>query len=397
VLQRLRLLVVLLLPATAAQAYPWMIQHGYTNCSACHVDPSGWGLLTAYGRAQSQAQIPMLWGKSPDDVQPTEGILFGVIPLPAWLDLGLSVRLALLSTTQMGSTSWRDIDMISDIRAGVEAGPFFASVALGYLPTGGNLAALTDNPTGGNLVSREHYAGLQFLDRRLFIMGGRMNLPFGLRNVEHNSYVRSATRTDTNTSQQYGPQIAYDGPGVRTAVMAILGNVLIRQPEYREYGYSGYIEGAFSNRFTLGLSSLVTHADLALTTIGTNAFLDPFGNKPDSWRQAHGLFSRWHVGGPVVLLAEADLLIQSAQGVPRDYGGAGFLQADYEPWQGLHFIFTGEALRQFGYNNYGAWFSVSWFAYTYVELRIDNIFSETGTPGGLQPSFSVLGQIHISM
>ena len=99
----------------------------------------------------------------------------------------------------------------------------------------------------------------------------------------------------------------------------------------------------------------------------------------------------------MVILAEADLLIQSAQGVPRDVGGTAFLQGDIEPWQGLHFIVTGEALRQFGYSNYGAWFSVSWFAYTYVELRIDNIFSETGTPGGFQPSYSVLGQIHISM
>jgi len=98
-----------------------------------------------------------------------------------------------------------------------------------------------------------------------------------------------------------------------------------------------------------------------------------------------------------VILAEADLLIQSAQGVPRDWGGVGFLQGDYEPWQGLHFIFTGETLRQFGYSNYGAWFSVSWFAYTYLELRIDTIYNATGTPGGLQSSLSVLGQIHISM
>ena len=304
------------------------------------------------------------------------------------------MRLALLSTTMSGSTSWRDIDMITDIRGGVDVGPFFASVSLGYLPTGGNLAALTDNPTGGNLVSREHYLGLHFLDRRLFVMGGRMNLPFGLRNVEHNSYVRSSTRTDTNTSQQYGPQIAYDGPGVRAAVMGILGNVLLRQADYREYGYSGYVEGAFNDRFTLGASSLVTHANLALQSIGLNGrrSLSP---TPDAW-QAHGVFSRWHVGGPVVPSPRRISLDESAQGVPG-LGATGFLQGDIEPWQGLHFIVTGEALRQFGLSNYGAWFSVSWFAYTYVELRIDTIYNATGIPGGFQSSFSVLGQIHVSM
>ena len=37
-----------------AQAFPWMIHHGYTNCAQCHVDPSGGGALTAYGRPQGE-------------------------------------------------------------------------------------------------------------------------------------------------------------------------------------------------------------------------------------------------------------------------------------------------------------------------------------------------------
>ena len=39
--------------AAQAQAYPWMIRHEYNACATCHTDPSGAGLLTAYGRAQS--------------------------------------------------------------------------------------------------------------------------------------------------------------------------------------------------------------------------------------------------------------------------------------------------------------------------------------------------------
>ena len=37
-----------------AEAFPWMIHHGYTNCAQCHVDPSGGGVLTDYGRAQGE-------------------------------------------------------------------------------------------------------------------------------------------------------------------------------------------------------------------------------------------------------------------------------------------------------------------------------------------------------
>jgi hypothetical protein len=394
----LALLLVLVLPATSAHAYPWMIQHGYTNCSTCHVEPSGFGLLTEYGRAQAQIVLPTLWGKKADDVEPFNGIMYGAVPLPSWLNVGLSLRGAVLSTTTSQGTDWRDILMIADLRAGVTAGPFLASVSFGYVPTGANQAAIT-NQQRDNLVSREHWLGLRFADNKFYVLGGRLNLPFGLRNVEHNSFVRAATRTDTNSSQQYGGELVWDAPGIRAAVMGIAGNFLIRDPAYREQGYSGYVEGAFSNSFTLGLSSLVTHADLGFAQIANPLlFNDPFFGASNALRQAHGLFSRWHVGGPWVLMAEANLLVQSADNVATDWGGVGFLQADWELLQGLHLIFTGEALRQTYVNSYGAWFSVSWFFFPYCEARIDVTFNEYGIPGGgHEPSLGVLGQLHFSM
>jgi hypothetical protein len=320
------------------------------------------------------------------------------VPLPSWLNVGLSLRGAVLSTTNSGSTTWRDILMIADLRAGVTAGPFLASVSFGYVPTGATLAAVTNQPRD-NLVSREHWLGLRFDDNKLYLLGGRMNLPFGLRNVEHNAFVRSSTRTDTDSSQQYGGQVVWDAPGIRAAVMGIAGNLLLRDPAYREYGYSGYVEGAFSNAFTLGLSSLVTHADLGLAQFANLALgPDPFFGASNTWRQAHGLFSRWHVGGPWVVLAEANLLVQTANNVATDWGGVGFLQGDWEVIQGLHLIFTGEALRQRYVNSYGAWFSVSWFFFTGCEARIDVAFNDYGLSGGGNlPSLGVLGQLHFSM
>ena len=104
------------------------------------------------------------------------------------------------------------------------------------------------------------------------------------------------------------------------------------------------------------------------------------------------------MGGPWVMMAEADLLVQTASGVTTDWGGTGFFQADVEPIQGLLFILTGEGLRQYKVTSAGAWFSVSWFFFTYCEARIDTIFTEFGVPGGgSQGSFSVLGQLHFSM
>lgn len=37
-----------------ANAFPEMIRHGYVHCTACHVSPTGGGLLTAYGRSLSK-------------------------------------------------------------------------------------------------------------------------------------------------------------------------------------------------------------------------------------------------------------------------------------------------------------------------------------------------------
>ena len=54
-------LLACFIPGTA-QAYPWMIRHDYTGCGVCHVDPSGAGLLTDYGRAQSVLLMQMNYG-----------------------------------------------------------------------------------------------------------------------------------------------------------------------------------------------------------------------------------------------------------------------------------------------------------------------------------------------
>jgi hypothetical protein len=53
---------LLFLSARDAHAYPWMIKHGYTNCSGCHADPSGGELLTLYGHAISYEALSTRWG-----------------------------------------------------------------------------------------------------------------------------------------------------------------------------------------------------------------------------------------------------------------------------------------------------------------------------------------------
>jgi hypothetical protein len=50
--------------SSRAEAYTWMVKHGYANCGACHADPSGGELLTVYGRAMSEAFLSSKFGGS---------------------------------------------------------------------------------------------------------------------------------------------------------------------------------------------------------------------------------------------------------------------------------------------------------------------------------------------
>jgi hypothetical protein len=91
------LLLLLTLGLTnAAHAYPFMIRHGYTQCSTCQTDPSGGTFLKEYGRAQSELLLSSSYGgdAASEDAQeePTAGRFLGFIPLPSWFRPGGWVR-----------------------------------------------------------------------------------------------------------------------------------------------------------------------------------------------------------------------------------------------------------------------------------------------------------------
>lgn len=380
---RWSVLLWVLLTAGSAQAYPWMIKHGYAACAACHVDPSGAGLLTPYGHAQHELLVTSHYGRNPEEVDP--GVdLFNKLRLPAWLNLGVSTRAAeLLVHTPQGNTS-KPLLMIADLRGEVSAGRVHVVATLGFEPEGALLAALTRNQND-NLVSREHWVGVDFAEQSVLVRAGRMNVPFGLRNIEHPSWIRSETRTDLDSAQQYGLAVAYLRDGFRAELMGIAGNFQLTPTVYREQGYSGFAEWSLTPTFTLGASSLLTHAGKDLITSGD-----------DTLRQAHGVFSRWGFG-PFALLGEADALIKSSRGVSTDVGFAGFTQLDAELIQGIHLLGTLETLREAGEQNYGEWASVAFFLLPNAELRTDAIFRQDDTPTGFVPSITLLGQLHLSI
>jgi hypothetical protein len=370
-----------------AEAYAWMIRHDYTGCNQCHADPSGGGLLTEYGRAQSDFLLRMRYG-APESYEPPRSaeFLFGVMKLPETLLLGGDVRFARLATRTNGADASRIFFMQADLAGQLAISRVKVNGSIGYSERGARQAALTHDDEH-NVVSRVHWVGVDIgEDRNWQLRAGRMNMPFGIRTVEHTIWVRAATRTDIAVSQQHGVSLAYTGADLRGEIMLIAGNFQIAPDAFRERGYSGYVEYAASAHLAFGVSSLVARSAK-----------DAVSYKP-LVRHAHGVFGRYNPVKPLVLLAEANLLADAAEGAATSTGSVAMLQADVEVTQGLHFLATGEALKRpadFGTST-GLWGSVAWFFLPHFDTRIDLMWQSSPRPAPLSTveTTTLLMQLH---
>ncbi len=337
-----------------AHAYTWMIKHGYSNCGACHSDPSGGELLTVYGRAMSEAFLSSKFGgdsessaetwerrqmarfgkaasaklAKPDadeeeeeadeeeeaeepaddakkpaakadgeedagDSEEEEGEessdaseaaapaseteepasersfsdpFFGLFGLPESILLGGSIRLATIYNGD-AETKIRPFPMQLDLYGELRVSENFrgqASIGVSKVKAGsphGRAAQITTNQGDGyRLISRTHWLAFDFGGGNHTIRAGRMNLPYGLRIPEHTMWVRERTETDRESDQQHGLSLAMNFEKVRFELMGIAGNYQSSPDEFRERGYSGYLEMMIGDRAAFGLSSLVTHA-----------------------------------------------------------------------------------------------------------------------------------------
>jgi hypothetical protein len=424
------------LVTSPAHAYNWMIKHGYGGCPICHADPTGGELLTKYGRDMGDQFLRMRYGESggasdsgsagtdfddfddfddsDDDTsggaakkkkkeeEPQEAavaaepstfpeFMFGLVPLPDEVLMGGSVRAA----WTLKSGSFRIFPMQLDVYGQFRVGDFRAggSVGVARVAAGAPHARAAQITSGQgeefNAISRTHFVGMDFMNQIVTLRAGRLNLPFGLRIPEHVMWAREATRTDRESDQQHGVAIAYNGDDLRGEIMGIAGNYQINPDEFRERGYSMYLEYMTSSRAAVGISSLVTKASV------DRVFLEP-----DVMRMAHGAFLRGALGDHIALLVEANLLKRST----AELGYVGLLQLDVEPTQGLHLIGTGEVLdngypegggptqsvrvESAGKPKLGGWLSAQWYFYTHFDVRVDLITRQT-------EETSILGQLHL--
>lgn len=374
-----------------AGAYPWMIREGYTACATCHADPSGGGLLTAYGRAQSDTLLSASWSRhAEDDASKASRALFGLVPEPDFLLYSVAYRGAAFASAQEGrKASARYILMQLDGRAQLTiADRVRVNGSLGFVPSGGQLAALfADRPF--QLISREHWIGVDIgEDKSTLLRAGRIAVPYGLRGNEHTMWSRSTLRTDIAFHQQHGIAIARTTDTYRTEWMAILGNYQLAPDLYRERGYAGFFERSFGSKWTMGLSSQLTHAEGDLFR----------SRRQPITRHTHGLFARYVPVRPLVVMVQADAVIAHRAAQKDTVGTVSLVQFDLEIARGVHVLPALEWMQasfERGGVGAGGWFSVALFPYAHVEVRADGLVRSIDTGQGRVISTAGLLQLHV--
>jgi hypothetical protein len=93
-------------------------------------------------------------------------------------------------------------------------------------------------------------------------------------------------------------------------------------------------------------------------------------------RQAHGVMFRSSPWKPIVLLGEADWILEDDGPGAARTGHVEMGQLDVEPVQGFHVLFTGESwVHDMDRNKpaYGAWGSVNWYFAPHMDARLDYV------------------------
>lgn len=180
--------ILSLLVSSSLWAFPEMIKHGYVNCTACHVSPSGGGVLNPYGRNLS-AELISTWSNKGE-----EGILHGKVDTSSvdeWLAIGGDYRGVQVHTdytqksTGVNKVDGRWINMQIGFELGIIQ-PKWAVV--GFF---GQYNFTEPSHMNEVLTYMNRYYGLYKPTDELTLKVGRFQPNFGINLPDHNLSTRS--------------------------------------------------------------------------------------------------------------------------------------------------------------------------------------------------------------
>lgn len=163
------------LGAMKAYAFPEMTRHGYTQCTACHLSPSGGGVLTSYGRQMSE-ELLSTWTRKGEGQ-----VLHGALksdPAEKGILIGGDVRAAQIHRQNSLVRTGRFFLMQANLDLAYVYERFAAMISIGQIeePLSGRVQ--------GNFNSTKFY-GMANITETLALRIGRFIPTFGLNMPDH--------------------------------------------------------------------------------------------------------------------------------------------------------------------------------------------------------------------
>jgi hypothetical protein len=278
--------VLVVVYAQRAEAYPQYQLVGDATCTGCHLSPAGGGLLNENGLSVAETES---WkGGDPDFVH-------GRLPSPGWLTLGGDVRGA-AGTADNGAMAGAAYPMQAELYAAAHTRGFtlHATGGLRRPQEGGSAAHV--------FWSREHYVMWQQRpggNDGLYVRAGRFMPVYGLRLAEHVVYTQRFGGYPLY-GETYGLAIEYVTPRFEAHATGFVHDSIASAAEHGD-------GGAFYGEVRLG-----EHAAL-----GAEA---KYAGDDDLHRTYGGMTGKLYLpGAELLLLAEAQVVHQKVVATDRTY------------------------------------------------------------------------------
>ncbi len=262
-------LLILQLFSSAARAYPELARHGYPNCIACHVSPSGGGVLTEYGRSLSK-ELLSTWGNENEEL-----LGHGLFAKPPeWLLLGGDFQWVQVYRNDPSAISTKNFWMRNELEAAVKLQKFYVDASFGIQRGPSETPHLYDS------ISSKHYVGY-YLSDEFSLRFGKFLPAYGIYTPNHNVFTRDNLGLGI-AMERLNFEAAYMGEKFDFFLTAMLGRAdvegmlkdIASDPSFDEHGLVVSSSLWLVEKFKVGASALyATSNDYARKLAGIFAIL----------------------------------------------------------------------------------------------------------------------------
>lgn len=223
--------IVFLLFSNQVFAFVGNVTHGYVSCLACHVSPSGGGLLNDYGRSLSNELMSTWSWKGSEDP------LFGAVKNTDNLKFGGDARAIQTYFENSQVKQGKLFGMQRNVELGLNLGQFW------FVGTAGTQGGPEGTPNDGQFLSERHYV-LWSLSDELKLRAGKFRLQFGINDPTHTRLTKAPLGFGSN-SESYILEFSKFSETNEFFASADFGRVDIPPNKVAEkslsFGYSKYI------------------------------------------------------------------------------------------------------------------------------------------------------------